>query len=167
MDAIAAPAAKRPNSLLLIRSAMGPVSRRGDNLASTCYIRGVNLRYAMLADYTNVTSDGRMNILGVFDRIYAREFPAIHNVLHLPMSLETGPDDEGQTRVIAVQLIDADANIIAEMRGQIDFGIGHQVLNHVLVFNDLAFEEPGQFQFTVLFDDIVVHSIDLQVLRVE
>jgi len=120
----------------------------------------------MLADYTNVTSDGRMNIMGVFDRIYARTFPAIHNVLHLPMSLQTGPEDEGQARTIAVQLIDEDANMIAEMRGQIEFGLGRQVLNHVLVFNDLAFESPGAYQFNIFFEEVIVQSIDLEVQQV-
>ena len=122
------------------------------------------LRYALVADFANVTNEGKVNIVGVTDRIYAQQYPAIHRVMFLVMSLESEHEDDEQTRSIDVQLIDPDAQLVSRIQGQIEFGSGPQILNQIHVFQDLLFQAPGNFQFNVFFDEVLVKSLPLELV---
>lgn len=39
----------------------------------------MEVKFALLADAANSARDGKLNLLGVFDRIFAPEFPALHS----------------------------------------------------------------------------------------
>ena len=43
---------------------------------------------ALLADYSNVSREGKLNILGIFDTIYAPRFPTTHAHLQLVVRFE-------------------------------------------------------------------------------
>ena len=46
------------------------------------------VKLAVLADYANVTSDGKLNILGIFDRMNVLNLPAVHPQMNLVLRLE-------------------------------------------------------------------------------
>jgi hypothetical protein len=127
----------------------------------------MQLRYALVCDYANVTNDGKLNALGVLDRIYAGQYPAIHRMMFMVMSFESDHDDEEQTRAIDVQLIDPDANVVSRIQGQIQFGAGKQILNQIHVFQDQMFNQPGAYQFNIFFDESLVKSVDLELILVQ
>ena len=122
----------------------------------------MELRYAVLCDFANVTNEGKLNILGVFDRLFATSFPASHRQLYLINSIETEPEDEGETREIHVQLINADGRVITELRGSMNFGIGKQVVNQIHLFQDVQFPAPGPYQFNILFDGRTVKTLTME-----
>lgn len=126
------------------------------------------LRYALLGDYANVTNDGKLNVLGVMDRIFSPQFPAVHRVMFLVMSLESEPDDDGQTRDVDVQLIDPDAQIISRIQGQIEFAdAGKQILNQIHVFQDVLFGAPGAYQFNIFLAGQLSKTIDLELILMQ
>lgn len=127
----------------------------------------MQLRYAVLCDYANVTSEGKLNLCGIFDRLFSHEFPAIHRELYLVTSLETDPEDEETERSVTIQLIDADGLNLAELNGHMNFGRGKQVINQLHRFCDLRFAIPGSYQFVIRFDDRTVKTLDLEVHAVE
>jgi hypothetical protein len=51
-------------------------------------VRGVRLTAALLADYANITADGKLNIMGVFGRMAATRIPATHPSLYLVARFE-------------------------------------------------------------------------------
>jgi hypothetical protein len=122
----------------------------------------MELRYALLSDFANATQEGKLNVMGIFDRLYALTFPAVHRQLFLITSIETEPEDEGQTRDIQIQMINADGIVLTELRGQINFGIGKQVFNQIHVFQDLRFEIAGSYQFNIFFESRMVKTLDLE-----
>ena len=124
------------------------------------------LRYALVADFANVTNEGKVNIVGITDRIFSQQYPAVHRVMFLVMSLETEHEDDEQTRSIDVQLIDPDAQLVSRIQGQIEFGSGKQILNQIHVFQDLLFNAPGNYQFNVFFDERLVKSVELELVLV-
>jgi hypothetical protein len=124
------------------------------------------LRYAILCDFANVTQEGKLNILGVFDRLFAVNFPAIHRELFLVTCIETEPEDEGGQHEMQVQLINQDANVLADLRGQINLGPGKQIINQLHVFQDLRFETPGAYQFNIFLNNRNVKTIDLELQHV-
>jgi hypothetical protein len=37
----------------------------------------------LAADYANITGDGKLNVMGIFNDIYSFNFPARHSSMHL------------------------------------------------------------------------------------
>ena len=126
----------------------------------------MELRYALLAHFANVTQEGNLNVMGIFDRLFAPQFPAVHRQLYLVTCMATDPEDEGQTRQLEIQLIDADGNVLTELKGEINFGIGKQVFNQLHLFQDLQFPAAGSYQFNIFFDGHPVKTIDLELQQV-
>ena len=124
----------------------------------------MQLRYALIADFANVTQDGKLNVVGVMDRIFSPQFPAVHRVMFLVMSMESDHEDEQQSRAIDVQLIDPDAQVLSRLQGQIEFGSGKQILNQIHVFQDILFQGPGSYQFNIFFDDQHIKTLDLELV---
>jgi len=122
----------------------------------------MQLRYSLLADFANATQEGKLNIMGIFDHLYAVSFPAVHRQLFLITSIETDPDDEDQTREINIQMINADGAVLTELKGQVNFSRGKQIFNQVHIFQDLRFEAPGAYQFNVFFEGHMVKTLDLE-----
>ena len=127
----------------------------------------MDLRYALLADFANVTGDGKLNIVGVCDRIYSVSFPALHRQLFLVTSIETGPEDDGQSRNIKIQMINADGHVLTQLDGQVTFAAGKQIFHQIHMFNDLRFEQPGPYQFNIFFDGKPVKTLDLELELVQ
>ena len=122
----------------------------------------MELRFAVLADFANATNDGKINILGVCDRLFALSFPALHRQLFLVTSIETGLEDEGQTRSIRIQMINADGHVLNELNGQVTFPNIKQIFHQIHMFHDLRFETPGPYQFNIFFDGRMVKTLDLE-----
>jgi hypothetical protein len=127
----------------------------------------VQLRYALIADFANVTQDGKLNVLGVMDRIFSPQYPAVHRVMFLVVSLESEHEDDEQTRAIDIQLIDPDAQVVSRIQGQIEFGAGKQILNQIHVFQDVLFQGPGAYQFNIFFEETLTKTVDLELLLLQ
>lgn len=125
----------------------------------------MQLRYAVLSDFANVTQDGKVNIIGLFDTLYSLNFPAVHRSLCLITSLRSEPDDDNQTRDIKVDLIDEDGLSLATLNGALSLGRGRQVVNQIHVFHDLRFSKPGRYQFTIFLDGLHAKTVDLELVQ--
>ncbi|HZH99407.1 MAG TPA: hypothetical protein VEX38_10590 [Fimbriimonadaceae bacterium] len=120
------------------------------------------LRYALLADHANATQDGKLNVMGIFDRLFATSFPAVHRELYLVTCLETEAADEGETHEVHVQLINSDGQALTDLRGQLSLGQGKQIINQLHVFQDLRFENAGGYQFNIFLDGQLAKSVELE-----
>lgn len=125
----------------------------------------MKLRYALVAEYANFTGDGKLNLMGVTDRIFAYQFPAVHRDLVLVNSIETDNDDENTTQQLQVQLIDPDGLTVAELSGQLEIGAGKQVFHQIHVFQDVKFQSPGAYQVNLYFNGQEIHQIPLELLQ--
>ncbi len=128
----------------------------------------MRLRFALITDYANVTNDGKLNLIGVTDRIHAYHFPAVHRELFVINSLETDNDDEGKTHEIQVHVINPDGRKIAEIGGQLAIeGGGKQVLNQVHCFRDIQFLSGGAHQVNIIINGAVSAELQLELIQVE
>lgn len=66
---------------------------------------------ALLADYANVSIDGKLNIMGIFDTIGALSVPVTHPQMRLVVRFQADPTDRGSTKNIEYKLLDADGNV--------------------------------------------------------
>jgi hypothetical protein len=122
----------------------------------------MELRYALLSDFANVTQEGKLNVIGILDHLYAIQFPAIHRQLYLVTSIATDLEDENQTREILIEMINADGEVLHDLKGQVNFARGKQIFNQVHIFQDLRFEQPGPYQFNIFFDGRMVKTLELE-----
>ncbi|MBI4715134.1 MAG: hypothetical protein HY760_04230 [Nitrospirae bacterium] len=122
----------------------------------------------LLAEYANVTSDGKLNILGIFDGIDAHNFPVVHRHLVLIMRVEAERVEIESPKKIEVRLIDEDGASLLSISGEIKFiepppGVMILSANNLLNFNDLGFAKAGNYEFKILVNGEVKGSVPLKV----
>lgn len=115
----------------------------------------MNVSFALLADYTTTSKEDKFSVIGIYDRIGARSFPARHPSLQLAIRILTTRADIGQDRKIMVDLVDSEGKTLQRADGVI--GIPADVprpptMNLVMVFEDTIFQEAGAYQFNVFID---------------
>jgi len=125
----------------------------------------MRLRYALIAEYANFTGDGKLNLGGVTDRIFAYQFPAVHRDLVLVNSVETDNDESNSVQELSVQLIDPDGRTVTELNGKLEVGEGKQVFHQIHVFQDVRFEAPGAYQMNIFFNGGIADSIPIELVQ--
>ncbi|HEX6557910.1 MAG TPA: hypothetical protein VF021_00565 [Longimicrobiales bacterium] len=123
-------------------------------------------KLAVLADYANVTGDGKLNILGIFDRINLMQVPAVHPQMHLVLRLEAHPAELERAHGIEIRLQDPEGTSIFEVNGEIvpRGEPGRPVsTNQILTLNNLQLEKIGDYRFVVIIDGDLKTEIPLAV----
>ena len=108
---------------------------------------------AFLADEANISQDGKLNVLGVFDRISAGSFPVMHPRMVFAFRVYMDAADSGRGFQVRVRLLDEANNPRFEANGEIgapiiapgDFATANQVFGLV----GLQFEREGLYRFVV------------------
>jgi len=129
----------------------------------------MRVRFAHLADYANVTQEGKFNIMGVFDVIHASGFPFAHPQMLLVIGFEPDISEQGQHKLVRVRLINDTGEKILEFAGRIVVGQAtHGILpshNHMLVLKNIAFPRPGTYQFDIEIDEQHAGDVKLKVVH--
>ena len=127
----------------------------------------------LIADYASVEQQtGKLNILGVFDRIYAEGFPALHRRLYIAAKFEKGMSDTSGPYRLSAALANEDGVEVVRIEGSFSMGEGSYANppQHSLVFelNSLKFECPGDYRLHILVNDgeLVDESTILQLIQV-
>jgi hypothetical protein len=117
---------------------------------------------AFLADEANVSQEGKLNVLGIFDRIAAQQFPVVHPKMVFAFRVEAEYADAGRTVPVRVRLMDEDGGVMFEASGDItpprvgpgDFTTANQVFSLVGV----QFPRPGAYKFVIELGDQEPHE---------
>lgn len=126
----------------------------------------MQVKLALLADYANVTAEGKLNILGIFDRISVNQVPAVHPQMHLILRLEAHPAERGRTHNVEIRLYDPDGTTVFEVKGDVvPHGQGAQSVatNQILTLNNLQLSRPGGYTFVVLVNNDLKSEVPLGV----
>jgi len=125
----------------------------------------------LAADYANITREGKLNVMGIFNDIHSFQFPTRHSAMHLVAKLVAELGEYGQTRDFTVKLLDEDANLIFDLSGQFQVPPGGQgrkpEVNLILELKDLIFPKEGMYQFVLLVDKDHKGELSLYVNKVE
>jgi hypothetical protein len=126
----------------------------------------MQVKLALLADYANVTAEGKLNILGIFDRIAVQEIPAVHPQMHLILRLEAHPAERNRAHNIEIRLYDPDGQTVFEVKGDVvpQGQSGQPVAtNQILTLNNLQLQKSGGYTFVVLVNNDVKSELPLAV----
>ncbi|TMC60886.1 MAG: hypothetical protein E6J26_00710 [Chloroflexi bacterium] len=126
----------------------------------------MRLSLALLADYANVSREGKLNIMGIFGQIQAFQFPAVHAQMHLVLSLEATAFDTG-THEFNIAFIDEDGHELLAMTGVVQFPesrAGESVAaNQILALNGMVFAKAGTYEFVIRTKDEELGRVPLRV----
>ncbi len=122
---------------------------------------------AVLADYANVTIDGKLNIMGIFDVIIAHTLPTVHPQMQLVTRFEVEPAERGKTKQIEIKLLDADGKALLAREVSLelpeDIPLGTSI-PRIAVLNMIQFEKYGDYAFHVLVNDETKATIPFRVI---
>jgi len=112
---------------------------------------------ALLADAATIDGSGKLNILGIFDRLNASQFPARHGRMALILRFSAGLHETGQ-HVVGITLRDPDGGEVVRIDGEMQLGPGRPFeggqirVPHVLNVEGLVFPRSGIYGFDVQVD---------------
>ena len=126
----------------------------------------MQVKLALLADYANVTAEGKLNILGIFDRIRVQELPVVHPQMHLILRLEAHPAERDRSHPVEIRLHDPDGETVLDVRGDVvpHGEVGHTIAtNQILTLNNLQLRKSGGYTFIVLVNNDLKSEVPLDV----
>lgn len=125
----------------------------------------------LLADYASVSSDGKLNVMGIFRAINSSGFPTIHPSMYLVLSLVAELGEVGQERDITIKMMDADGKEQFSVTTKADLpeseDLGMPEVNSVIQLRDVPFPKPGPYMFVLIVDRDHKAQLSLQVNQVQ
>jgi hypothetical protein len=120
---------------------------------------------ALLADEANISQEGKLNIMGVFDRISASAFPTVHPKMVFAFRVQADYADGARTFPVLVRLVDEDGGVLFDAGGELvpppvqpgEFATANQIFTLVGV----QFPRPGNYKFVVNVGDLPPHETPL------
>jgi len=123
---------------------------------------------ALLADAATIDGSGKLNILGIFDRLSTQAFPTRHPRMSLVLRFAAGIQEVGRHQV-AISLKGPDGKEVLRIDGEMNLAPGPSssggavLVPHVLNMDGLVFPAPGRYAFDVKVDGVHQVSIPLTV----
>ncbi len=126
----------------------------------------MNIQVAVLCDAAT-DDNGKLNILGAFDTIYAPQMPAFHPQCAVALRVTFQSGDEG-TRKLALNFINADGHSILKVPDMpvpvaLPDDAHFLTRNFIVNIQQLKFDEPGLYSVDVRLDDETVAGVPLLV----
>ncbi len=112
---------------------------------------------ALIADAATVDSSGKLNILGIFDRIATIGFPAQHPHVSLVLRFVASMKEAGR-HTLEIRLRDEEGEEVMKVGGDFQIGPGPAIsggqmrIPQVINIDRLLFPRPGRYGFDVLVD---------------
>jgi hypothetical protein len=121
----------------------------------------------LTADYANLTLDNKVNILGIFNQVFASRFPTLVSQFHLVAKVGLEPGEEPKNRKLTLYLVGEDANAekIKIFEETFDFPerLGGLDPEHAMIIamQGMVFPKQGTYQFLLHVDDRWQASLSL------
>ena len=126
----------------------------------------MQVSFALFADAANISQEGKLNILGVFDALQVGAFPAVHPRAHLVVHLKGTPLDVG-SHALTLRWVNPHGEELWESTGALDVGAPPPTTNEmdlpVIAQIDLPMNIPGTYALAVALDDRPIASVPVHV----
>ena len=129
----------------------------------------MDVTFAVVADYANVSREGKLNVMGIFDRIFTRQVPARFPPMQLVVRLEADYEELDTEHAIRVQLADPDGEAVFDIDGSFTprgGQPGHKTsVNHVLQLNNVPLKTTGTHRVLVWIDGALKREVPVHVAQ--
>jgi hypothetical protein len=121
----------------------------------------------VLADYANLSVEGKLNIMGVFTQIVAMSVPSMHPRMQLVLRFESEPAERGMSKTVQIKLLDADGNQLAGVAQALSIPENAPLRAQfpvLLALNGLTLPKYGQYTFHVLVNEDTKAEVPFEVI---
>ena len=129
----------------------------------------MHVSFALFADAANLSQEGKLNILGVFDAVQVASMPTVHPRATLVLRLKGSGSDVGR-HTVTLRWFNPTGSELWSSLGELDVGAAgppHQLATEMdlplIAAIDLPLDEVGSYTMQVALDDKVHASVRLQV----
>ena len=116
----------------------------------------MQVAFALFADAANLSQEGKLNVLGVFDALQVGALPAVHPRAHLVVRFKGDPSDVGR-HTVTLRWINPQGNELWTSTGDLDVGqppSGVVEMDLPLIAQvDLPIDSSGAYRMTISLDD--------------
>ena len=130
----------------------------------------MDVAFALLADAANVSREGKLNILGAFDRLYASKFPFTWPRMILVARFVASAAEYGTEKTIEIVTMDADGKKLGTAKGKMTLptsASGRELkINHILPMT-ITFPSTGEYSVEILINGEPKATVPLEVVQRE
>ena len=124
------------------------------------------ISFALFADAANLSQEGKLNILGVFDAVQVGELPTVHPRTTLVLRLKAEPEDVGAHR-LGLRWVSPEGEELWSTEGEVNIGATPDATGEVdfplIAALDLPLDEPGEYAMEIALDGEAAAEIPLHV----
>jgi hypothetical protein len=123
-----------------------------------------------LCDFASAEPTGKMNVVGIFDAIYAMEAPAAHGLCSIAIKIRFGKAEEGLKK-LRISFVDSDGNpVLPSMEMQIHVLVQapaqSATVQVVSLIPQIRFSKFGEYSIDLAIDGRQEASIPLFVHQI-
>lgn len=126
----------------------------------------MHIAFALFADAANLSQEGKLNILGVFDTLHVAQLPAIHPRASLVVRVKGSTADVG-THVMGMAWVNPTGAELWSSQGELAVGtppLGTTELDFPLIAGlDLPLDVPGTYLMRLTIDNAPAADVPLVV----
>lgn len=126
----------------------------------------MHISFAVFADGANLSQEGKLNVLGVFDALAVGGFPSVHPRTHFVVRLKGGAEDTGAHR-LGFSWVNPDEESLWSSDGELNVAPGpnpaFEMDLPIIAVIDLPLNMPGLYSMQVSLDGNLVSEVRLHV----
>ena len=130
----------------------------------------MHVSFALFADAANLSQEGKLNVLGVFDALQVGTLPAVHPRAHLVVHLKGSPADVGR-HTVTLRWVNPSGNELWTSSGELNVGqppAGVTEMDLPLIAQiDLPIDAAGGYHMSVSLDERTSAEVPVQVRTVQ
>lgn len=128
----------------------------------------MDVTLAVLADYANLSREGKLNVMGIFSNINPSKIPFNLPMAYIVTSFEASLAEVNTNKTVRLALIDVEGGEL--------FGVEQELIvpqpplpgvrpnmTGIMAVNNLRFEKSGDYQLSVLINGEEKRSVPLRV----
>lgn len=129
----------------------------------------MKITLAVLADYANVSQDGKLNIMGIFDRVGVPSVPVRHPEMRLVLQMEAEPVELGREHLIEIRCMDQDGDDLFRIEANVTISKETKSLksDHILDIRGLEFKKVGGHTFSVFINNDLKKQLGFDVVKID
>lgn len=124
----------------------------------------MDVTLAVCCDAANLSREGKLNLLGIFNSIHASQFPCAHPHLALVLRVEAGIGEEGD-HPLELKLVDEDGQQLFAVSGQLTLqgaAPGRPMTAQTIMdLNNFQLPRAGVYTFEVFIDKRHMRSVPI------
>lgn len=113
----------------------------------------MEVKSAFFCDAANLEVSGKLNVLGIFDNIYAPQFPFVHHQCIFVAKIQGEPTEVGRHQ-LTITFEDSEGNqILPAFKDVFEFPQGNPSHYCLIAMNGITYPSPGIYSTNIIVDD--------------